>query len=241
MSALLVACVQGSSRVFRSNRPPASLQQLWAWTCSLTEGRPISSMAWNSANNNLLAAGYGTKAAAEMFQGGAATGPGATGTGISAFAQGQQGSVVGQGPLLNAPRTAGDAGADSADGAAPADIDAAGGCVALWSLKNQFFPVWSFTTKSGKQQAPVVHAIPLHKLSTAVEGWLGAADAHGMCVMSKGGVVALAPACAASQAQLCICLAARPANLMLVYAALCRCHQLGLLTAQSPYLGCGHA
>lgn len=163
----LACCVQGSSRVFRSNRPPASLQQLWAWSCSLTEGRPISSMAWNSANNNLLAAGYGSKAAAAVSQGGAATGPGTTETGVSAFAQGQQGSVVGQGPLLNAPRAAGDAGADSADGAAPADVDAAGGCVALWSLKNQFFPVWSFTTKSGGQQTSGVQFTALHACSTA--------------------------------------------------------------------------
>lgn len=77
---------------------------------------------------------------------GAATGAGSTAAGamgVSAFARG---SVVGQGPLLNVPRAA--AGVDSADGAA-APADAAGGCVALWSLKNQFFPVWSFTTKAG--------------------------------------------------------------------------------------------
>jgi hypothetical protein len=150
-SSLCLHRMQGSSRVFRSNRPPASLQQLWAWSCSLTEGRPVSSMAWNTANNNLLAAGYGSRPAAvdASSSAGAATGAGSTaagGLGVSAFAQGQQASVVGQGPLLNAPRTA--AGADSADGAA-GPADSAGGCVALWSLKNQFFPVWSFTTKAG--------------------------------------------------------------------------------------------
>lgn len=137
--------VQGSSRVFRSNRPPASLQQLWTWSCSLTEGRPVSSMAWNSSNNNLMAAGYGTRPSADSAQAAGAAGG-------SGFAQGQQGSIVGQGALLSAPRpAAGDAAAgDSSDGAAAADADGAGGCVALWSLKNQFYPVWSFKTKAGE-------------------------------------------------------------------------------------------
>lgn len=89
--------------------------------------------------------------------------------GVSAFAQGQQGSVVGQGPLMNAPRAA--AGADSADGAA-APADAAGGCVALWSLKNQFFPVSSFTTKAGvggdKEKAPAVFTLGEARLKLSV-------------------------------------------------------------------------
>lgn len=108
-------------------------------------------MAWNSTNNNLMAAGYGSKPAADAASAsGAAAGAAATGAGsTSVFAQVQQGSVVGQGPLLNAPRAAGDGAADSADGAASAEADLAGGCVALWSLKNQFYPVWSFTTKAG--------------------------------------------------------------------------------------------
>jgi hypothetical protein len=108
-------------------------------------------MAWNSANNNLLAAGYGSKPAADTAPAsGAAAVAVATGAGAaSAFAQAQQGSVVGQGPLLNAPRAAEDGAAGSADGAAPAEADMASGCVALWSLKNQFYPVWSFTTKAG--------------------------------------------------------------------------------------------
>jgi hypothetical protein len=102
-------------------------------------------MAWNSSNNNLMAAGYRTRPSADSAQ--------AAGTaGGSAFAQGQQGSIVGQGALLSAPRpAAGDAaGGESSDGAAAVDLDGAGGCVALWSLKNQFYPVWSFKTKAGE-------------------------------------------------------------------------------------------
>lgn len=148
---------QGSSHVFRSHRSPASLQQLWTWSCSLTEGRPVSSLAWNSANNNLLAAGYSSRPAAqdpESTAAGAAAGQagggggGVAGAPVSAFAQVQQGgsSMVGQGALLAAPRDGSlDAPAGVADSA-----DAAGGCVALWSLKNQFHPVWSFTTQAGR-------------------------------------------------------------------------------------------
>lgn len=136
--------------MFRSNRPPASLQQLWTWSCSLTEGRPISSMAWNSANNNLMAAGYGSRPSPDAASS-AGTAAGGGAAGVSAFAQAQQGSVVGQGALLPAPRGGGAAAGDSSDGAAAAagEADGAGGCVALWSLKNQFYPVWSFTTKAG--------------------------------------------------------------------------------------------
>lgn len=134
--------------MFRSNRPPASLQQLWTWSCSLTEGRPVSSMAWNSSNNNLLAAGYGTRPSPDTASAAGTAG----GAGVSAFAQAQQGSMIGQGALLSAPKpAAGDATGDSSDGGtAAAETDGAGGCVSLWSLKNQFYPVWSFTTKAGQ-------------------------------------------------------------------------------------------
>lgn len=59
--------------MFRANRPPVSLQQLWTWSCALTEGRPVSSMAWNSANNNLLAAGYRSRTAVTADPAAAAT------------------------------------------------------------------------------------------------------------------------------------------------------------------------
>lgn len=73
------------------------------------------------------------------------------GAGNSVFAQGgPQGSMVGQGALLSAPRGSGPEG--GAGGGAAEGGAAAGGCVALWSLKNQFYPVWSFSTKSGEHK-----------------------------------------------------------------------------------------
>ncbi|XP_038068064.1 dynein intermediate chain 4, axonemal-like [Patiria miniata] len=36
-----------------------NLDRLWAYTCSLTKGRNVSSMSWNKLNKDLLAIGYG--------------------------------------------------------------------------------------------------------------------------------------------------------------------------------------
>jgi hypothetical protein len=44
---------------------------------------------------------------------------------------------------------AGGAGVSAAAAAAAEVAGAAGGCVALWSLKNQLHPIWTFETKSG--------------------------------------------------------------------------------------------
>ncbi|XP_064372403.1 dynein axonemal intermediate chain 4 isoform X2 [Dromaius novaehollandiae] len=38
---------------------PPSLQLLWSYTCDLTNGHSVSSMAWNKLNPDLLAVGYG--------------------------------------------------------------------------------------------------------------------------------------------------------------------------------------
>uniref|UniRef100_A0A8B9VBZ4 Dynein axonemal intermediate chain 4 n=1 Tax=Anas zonorhyncha TaxID=75864 RepID=A0A8B9VBZ4_9AVES len=38
---------------------PPSLEQLWSYTCDLTQGLNVSSMAWNKVNPDLLAVGYG--------------------------------------------------------------------------------------------------------------------------------------------------------------------------------------
>uniref|UniRef100_A0A8C7E8I7 Dynein axonemal intermediate chain 4 n=1 Tax=Nothoprocta perdicaria TaxID=30464 RepID=A0A8C7E8I7_NOTPE len=38
---------------------PPSLELLWSYTCDLTSGRSVSSMAWNKLNPDLLAVGYG--------------------------------------------------------------------------------------------------------------------------------------------------------------------------------------
>ncbi|NWI08027.1 WDR78 protein, partial [Crypturellus soui] len=38
---------------------PPSLELLWSYTCDLTNGRSVSSMAWNKLNPDLLAVGYG--------------------------------------------------------------------------------------------------------------------------------------------------------------------------------------
>jgi len=40
-------------------------------------------------------------------------------------------------------------------GVAGAGVTKAGGKVALWSMRNQFHPVWSFDTKSGMQQTSI--------------------------------------------------------------------------------------
>nr|XP_009687190.1 PREDICTED: WD repeat-containing protein 78 isoform X5 [Struthio camelus australis] len=38
---------------------PPSLERLWSYTCDLTNGHSVSSMAWNKLNPDLLAVGYG--------------------------------------------------------------------------------------------------------------------------------------------------------------------------------------
>ncbi|XP_010223835.1 PREDICTED: WD repeat-containing protein 78-like [Tinamus guttatus] len=38
---------------------PPSLELLWSYACDLTNGRSVSSMAWNKLNPDLLAVGYG--------------------------------------------------------------------------------------------------------------------------------------------------------------------------------------
>ncbi|XP_028743533.1 dynein intermediate chain 4, axonemal isoform X1 [Peromyscus leucopus] len=38
---------------------PANLERLWSFTCDLTKGLNVSSLAWNKANPDLLAVGYG--------------------------------------------------------------------------------------------------------------------------------------------------------------------------------------
>lgn len=38
---------------------PANLERLWSFSCDLTKGLNVSSLAWNKANPDLLAVGYG--------------------------------------------------------------------------------------------------------------------------------------------------------------------------------------
>jgi hypothetical protein len=35
------------------------MELLWEWTCPMTQGLNISSLAWNKAQPDMLAAGYG--------------------------------------------------------------------------------------------------------------------------------------------------------------------------------------
>jgi hypothetical protein len=156
--------LQTSSRVMRHQRPQATMQLLWTWICPLTEGLPVAGLAWNHQNPDLLAAGYGAKplqpskpgtsssetAAAAAHGGKGQAGAGGDGLGIGAGAgtgggqqqQQQQRGKVGEGTAAS--------GVASSGGGAGGMVQGGPGRVALWSLKNPNYPLWSFTTDAGK-------------------------------------------------------------------------------------------
>lgn len=139
----------------RGSRPPAGLQLLWTWSCSLTEGMPVTSITWNSANTNLIAAGYRANpaaAAAAAEAEAAGRPPGSAGSSSSSAGRPataarsiRESMKIGVG----AGEDAGAAGASAAAAAAAEVAGITGGRVALWSLKNQLHPIWTFETKSG--------------------------------------------------------------------------------------------
>lgn len=150
--------MQGSSRLFRSNRPQAGLQLLWTWSCTGTRGRPISSICWNKAKPHVLAAGYGSKAAAaaaaapESARGGAADAGGdSSGSGSRTQAAAESPRSAREAPAAASAGSDAAADAPAAATAAGSTGSAPGGCVALWSTKNQLHPIWAFDTKSREQ------------------------------------------------------------------------------------------
>eukprot|EP00878_Enallax_costatus_P041950 GHUV01048885.1.p1 GENE.GHUV01048885.1~~GHUV01048885.1.p1 ORF type:complete len:414 (+),score=115.24 GHUV01048885.1:1124-2365(+) len=170
----------GSSRLMRSNRPPAGLQLLWTWSCSTTDGLPVTSIAWNSSNTNLIAAGYRNKApaAAAAAADAVADGdvrPGSAVIGSRPVSQGVAPGRPGSGAIMRDSTAAGAGGAEGAAAEAVAEVaGGAKGRIALWSLKNQFNPVWTFETKSAvtaldfSKQSPHILAVGLHDGTIAI-------------------------------------------------------------------------
>lgn len=141
------------------------------------------------------------------------------------------------GALLSVPKgsAGGGGGGGVADGDAEGgaatrdsdDDDAAAGCVALWSLKNQFHPVWSFKTKSGGGLQVKCCRVYTRVCEASGEPLRLVC---GSCVVE---LLARIAACRRSiLTQLC------PAATTTI---LCRCHQPGLFAAQPAHAGCGHA
>ncbi|WIA16426.1 hypothetical protein OEZ85_013115 [Tetradesmus obliquus] len=169
-----------SSRLMRGSRPPAGLQLLWTWSCSLTEGMPVTSIAWNSANTNLIAAGYRANpaaAAAAAEAEAAGRPPGSAGSSSSSAGRPataarsiRESMKIGVG----AGEDAGAAGASAAAAAAAEVAGITGGRVALWSLKNQLHPIWTFETKSAvtaldfSQRNPHILGVGTHDGTIAV-------------------------------------------------------------------------
>eukprot|EP00775_Hariotina_reticulata_P012390 gene12390-12525_t len=155
----------GSSRTLRTSRPPASLQLLWTWSSSTTGARPVTGIAWNCCNKCLLAAGYGSLPAPVP----AAGSNEANGEALRPSSVEPAGAhrASGSGSLADGGEYTGD---DGAAGAAAT----AGGKVALWSMKNQFHPVWCFDTKSAvtgvtfSKRNPHILAVGMHDGTIAV-------------------------------------------------------------------------
>lgn len=163
---------QGSSRAMLrgAQRPPAQLQLLWTWACPLTDGFSVSSIAWNKANTDLLAAGYsgdekeastGAAAGAAAAGVGGASGPGSGGTasgagvGAGGAGAGAGGTAGGGGATRRAQGAAGEgegAGGEGGAGGAAGGKKRAGarGMVALWSLRNLAFPQLVLETRAGE-------------------------------------------------------------------------------------------
>jgi hypothetical protein len=118
---------------------------------------PVTSIAWNSANTNLIAAGYRSNpaaAAAAAEADAAGRPPGSAGSNSSAGRPATAARSIRESMKIGAGagppgEDAGGAGVSAAAAAAAEVAGAAGGRVALWSLKNQLHPIWTFETKSG--------------------------------------------------------------------------------------------
>ena len=134
----------------------------------MTEGLPVAGVAWNHQNPDLLAAGYGAKplqpskpgtssGEATAAGGGGVAGGGRSQTGAGAAAAGGEGGNMGTGAATGGQQQqqqqrskGGDGGAMGGTAAAAAAPGVGGpGRVALWSLKNPNYPLWSFSTDAG--------------------------------------------------------------------------------------------
>lgn len=125
------------------------MEHLWEWSCALTAGKNVSCMAWNKANPDLLAVGYGSNsfASASNASASATSGTGnlaATGNG-NAGAAGAAAAAAGAAGAATA--SGGAASAAAAAGAATA-TSTARGLVAFWSIKNLQHPLWWFEAKA---------------------------------------------------------------------------------------------
>ncbi|KAE8903820.1 hypothetical protein PF005_g7212 [Phytophthora fragariae] len=103
------------------------LEQLWAFRCELTQDRTVSCLAWNTANEDLLAVSY---ARVES---------------LNPTANGASSSAVGPAPTSPAPRPGQNAqsaaaAAAAAGGSAVATGDSNDGLVLFWSLTNPEYP-----------------------------------------------------------------------------------------------------
>ncbi|KAF8065565.1 Wdr78 [Scenedesmus sp. PABB004] len=157
----------GSSRLLRGGRPPPGLQLLWTWSCTATAGMAVTSLAWNGTNTNLVAAGYRPNPAAAATA--AATDAARPKSGAAAARQGTDSSSSRGSSAGGRARGAGDgAPPPGAPGCEP------GGRVAVWSLKNQFHPVWAFGTKSAvtaldwSRRSPAILGVGLHDGTVAI-------------------------------------------------------------------------
>ena len=140
---------QSSSRaLLRVQRVPVHLQLLWTWACPATEGMCVTSLSWNHANPDLLAAGYA----------GDEGGGGASGSGGGASAAGASNSGGGALSARRAAPREQPAGAAGAAGGGAAARPA--GLVALWSTRNLSFPRLLIKTKSGAHELCSTRAHP---------------------------------------------------------------------------------
>ena len=127
----------------------AALHKLFDFKCGLTRGRPISSMAWNCANSDVLAIAYGeatpnanANANAALSRGGGlspgAPAPSAPGTQPNtAFPSGGGGGGVTLAQQLAAGGSVGTASSSAPRGPGPSSLAASrGGLVLFWSLRN---------------------------------------------------------------------------------------------------------
>ncbi|RLN96293.1 hypothetical protein BBJ28_00009328 [Nothophytophthora sp. Chile5] len=115
------------------------LEELWAFRCELTQGRTVSCLAWNTANDDLLAVSYARaepSAAADSTA--VVTSPVAVGVGsFGAAASGLNGSPAIGRAGQNSQTTAAAAATAGAGGSASEEND---GLVLFWSLINPEFP-----------------------------------------------------------------------------------------------------
>jgi len=161
--------------------PPPALRKLFDFKCDLTAGRSVTTMAWNAANDDVLAIAY-----SEVTADGLAASAGAN-TGVAASSRPPQ-SARGAGQPPHPPAAGRHAPGGSAPPSAPAsrpgtaqgnasgggssllepsplaraadDARATGGLVLFWSLRNPQFPERAIYTASGVTALACSQLIP---------------------------------------------------------------------------------